>query len=40
MKTLTILEFNETKVMKNLLNRLDTQLQYDLLEIRYQDLII
>ena len=32
MKTLTILEFNETKVMKNLLNRLDTQLQYDLLE--------
>ena len=26
MKTLTILEFNETKVMKNVLNRLDTKL--------------
>ena len=31
MKTLTILEFNETKVMKNVLNRLDTKLQYNLL---------
>ena len=38
MKTFTILEFNETKVMKNLLNRTNTKFQHDL--IRYQDLII